>query len=136
MYSEFLPPLISISLLLIKYFLKGNEIKEDNLRFLDDPEIIKIIQEYDWPGNIRELENAVKRFAILPEGELIEVLSGFNEKLGNQSTGLNNKIQELEKKEIIEVLKRYNYNRRLTAESLGISEATLYRKIRHYRLDI
>ncbi len=122
--------------LLIVYFLKETGIAEDNLKLLGYPKLIEKLQEYDWPGNIRELENEVKSIVLFPEKKFLETSNKYHNEPDNQSLTLNSKIQELEKKEIIDTLKKYNGNRKLASEFLGISEATLCRKIKFYNIPL
>jgi len=95
-------------------------------------EILEAFIHYTWPGNVRELENEVRRLAAFPEVGMNKVLKG----LDHQSPRLDVKMQEFEKKEILDALRRYNGNRKEAAELLGISEPTLCRKIRFYNITV
>ena len=94
---------------------------------------------YDWPGNIRELENVIRRAVTLsvgPEvdaeslaidfGPDLEMENGVDKKLGS--------VAYHEKEAILKALSRSNGNRRAAAELLDISEATLYRRLKMYSL--
>lgn len=91
---------------------------------------MKIIETYDFPGNIRELENMIERAVILSENEEIEL---------KPETGIYSEKKEdlktIEKKAIIEALKRTGGNKKLTASILGISLRALYYKIKEYGLE-
>lgn len=100
------------------------------------PETMKYLMDYDWPGNVREFENIVKRLIVFskegqvkPEFLPIEIV---NEK-PKQFTNIIPKLEELEKQHIIEVL-RLAPNPREAAKILGISETTLWRKRKLYDL--
>ncbi|MBO8143334.1 MAG: sigma-54-dependent Fis family transcriptional regulator [Thermodesulfobacterium sp.] len=95
----------------------------------------EILKKYPWPGNIRELENVLERSFILAKGEELELESGFFEKdkiLQDKEEPKN--LKELEKRAILEVLKKTGGNKKKAAELLGISLRTLYYKIKEYNL--
>ena len=100
---------------------------------------LKLLMEYDWPGNIRELENVIERAAILAGGDEITTESiALTSK--TKSTDLRKiptrlSLAELEKIHIENVLKANSYNRNKSAKALGISLKTLYLKIKHYEID-
>jgi transcriptional regulator with PAS, ATPase and Fis domain len=93
-------------------------------------EVLEAFIHHTWPGNVRELENEVRRLAVLPETGMRNVLKEFD----HQSLKLDIRIQEFEKKEILDTLRKCSGNRKETAEFLGISEPTLCRKIRFYNI--
>jgi DNA-binding NtrC family response regulator len=98
---------------------------------------MKILIEYDWPGNIRELENAIERVIVLTENNVIQA-SDFSF-LKQTSNGLekNTKIKtikEIEKEYIEKILKITNYQKSKTAKLLGIDRKTLYRKMKEYNI--
>lgn len=93
-------------------------------------EVLEAFIHHTWPGNVRELENEVRRLAAFPEEGMNKVLK----ELDHESPRLDVKMQEFEKKEILDALRRYNGNRREAAELLGISEPTLCRKIKFYNI--
>lgn len=103
-------------------------------------EAMNILMEYDWPGNIRELENVVERAALLTTGDEIMPESIA---LGSKSRGADLKriptrlsLAELEKIHIENVLRANNYNRAKSSQALGISQKTLYLKIKHYGIEV
>jgi DNA-binding NtrC family response regulator len=92
---------------------------------------------YDWPGNVRELENVIQRAVALTVAEDIipEVLpANVRQKKGLGGVGLNrhtSKLSEIENEVILETLKRLNGNKQKTAQELGISKSTLWRKLKY-----
>ncbi len=105
------------------------------------PEAMGLLKAYAWPGNIRELRNALERAAILVDGELIgrehlppEVV-GPSEQAEVVRLPLGRTLAEVEKAYILGSLARLGGNRSKTALALGISEKTLYNRLKEYRLE-
>jgi two-component system response regulator AtoC len=105
------------------------------------PEVIKILIDYGFPGNVHELEHIIERAVILADGKSIErkhLPARFNEEprsakpleAGNFST-----LAELEKRYIVEVLEATRANKSKTAEILGISRAALWRKLKQLKAE-
>ena len=93
------------------------------------------MQEYNWPGNIRELEHAVEKAVILSDGKKIDTSLVLPDKGSNVSRNNNTfNLEENEKQIIAGALKKFRGNISLTAEKLGINRSTLYSKIRKYGL--
>jgi DNA-binding NtrC family response regulator len=94
---------------------------------------------YDWPGNVRELENAMERAVALARGSRVE-LEDLPEEIRQAfakpvaSEGTVRPLDEVEKDYILAALKLNDGNQTHTAEQLQIGSATLYRKLRRYRL--
>lgn len=104
-------------------------------------EVIAVLQKYHWPGNIRELENLVKRYVILGHEEVItndlvtREPNFFNPDISFDGPISLKKltrqcVHELESKVILKVLQRHHWNRKQTARTLGISYRALLYKIR------
>jgi DNA-binding NtrC family response regulator len=102
------------------------------------PQAMKLLTDYAWPGNIRELRNTLERAVILCGGGTIEaehlpseVASG-----GGESAYLKLPyglpLREIEKEYILATLVRLQKNKARTAQALGISEKTLYNKLYRY----
>ncbi len=105
------------------------------------PEAMALIQEHDWPGNIRELENAVERALVVAhEPELREVdfaikpmqaLMGGSMN-GPTADGGSLTLEEVEKAHILRVLEQCNFNQTRAAEMLHIDRVTLHNKLKKY----
>ena len=97
--------------------------------------------EYNWPGNVRELENFIERLTALSQARLIQDedirrhLSANARPIKVFSPG-DLTLAEIEKRAILEALKRFQNNQRITAEKLGISTTTLWRKIKEYDIEM
>jgi DNA-binding NtrC family response regulator len=126
--------------LLSKYFLK---------RFTSDltpakeiaGETYFCLENYVWPGNIRELENVIRRATALGRSEMIlpEDLPAniyMPSDRGSPQVDIpsDGSMASYEKSAILNALKKSGYNRRIAAKILGVGEATLYRKISKYGL--
>ena len=101
------------------------------------PQTIHALETYGWPGNIRELENRVKRAVIMAEGtkltpEDLELVSPF-EKYGGR--GLKEAREELEKDFIQKAIARNKGNISKASEELGISRPTLYELMEKLKID-
>jgi two-component system response regulator AtoC len=104
-------------------------------------ELIAVLQKYHWPGNIRELENLIKRYVILGNEEAITSdLVTREPQYVNHEINLEGPIslkkitrqavRDLEKKVIFKVLQMHHWNRKQSARALGISYRALLYKIR------
>lgn len=111
---------------------------------------MRAMEVYDWPGNVRELHNAVEFAVNMAESQLIDahdlppyvgVRSGIRRCTagGGDVFGAGLNLETLERKAIAEALERYGTTfagKKLAAKALGISMATLYRKVERYSLEI
>ena len=94
--------------------------------------------DYNWPGNIRELENVIERAYNFVEGDEI-TLENLPDNILNYmyaSKGkLNNKMNNFEKEMIVKTLKECNGNKSRTARILGVNRPNLYQKLKKYNIE-
>ncbi|KPV41242.1 Fis family transcriptional regulator [Thiohalorhabdus denitrificans] len=97
------------------------------------------LSAYDFPGNIRELRNILQRAVALCSGGVIGVeelgLEGESVPVERYRAAAPPSLRELELRSIQELLERYEGRRKPVAEALGMSERTLYRKLKRYGLN-
>jgi transcriptional regulator with PAS, ATPase and Fis domain len=161
--------IIPTAMTILKNLKKKHKI---SVNFIENSAMEKLL-EYDWPGNVREMENTLERIVlihdkpIITEAEILSILnenkdsfipdtskiekhknetdSGIEEK-DNEATYNTLKgntidaeskmtLKELEKIAILAGLKRTNWNMSTTAQQLGISRMTLYRKLDQHNID-
>ena len=95
---------------------------------------------YDWPGNIRELENYVRRAVAMANGPIVS-LADLPEVLQHPARHMAfertlNPLQEAERKTILEALEGTGGNRLRAAERLGMGKTTIYKKLKEYGIDL
>lgn len=126
---------------LVDQFLRdiAEETGRDVVRI--DREALKILIEYDWPGNVVELKNTLEGMVILSQSDVLtpedipeHIRRGNLFREGVIGIRLGTPLREVEKLLIRETLRAHRFNKTRTAEALGISLRTLYRKIEEYRL--
>src|SRR5438094_3542696 len=126
---------------LVSYFLEYYNRKYNCKARPLSTELMEVLQKYHWPGNIRELENLVKRYVILGSEEVISSdLVVREQEFFNPDINLDGPIslkkltrqatRELERKVILKVLQAHHWNRKQTARALSISYRALLYKIR------
>ncbi len=137
-----LPPLCKrredIPLLVDGFIQKFNVLKEKEIKGISE-NALGILMQYDFPGNIRELENVVEYAFVLCRGDTIrskhlsrEIRNGLNNGRATAVRATPTHLEEAEKHAIIEALHRHNANRGQTAAYLGIDKSTLWRKMKKY----
>jgi len=126
---------------LVMYFLDYYNRKYNCRARALSPELMALLQKYHWPGNIRELENLVKRYVILGNEEVISSdLVTREQEMFNPDINFDGPIslkkltrqavRELERKVILKVLQANHWNRKQAARALSISYRALLYKIR------
>jgi two-component system response regulator AtoC len=109
-------------------------------------EAMKFLIEYDWPGNVRELENAMERAMALGDGKVIDVRdlppSLLSMRVPIELTGpvventslSSTDLEDIERATIQRVFEQVNGDKAMARKMLGISRATLYRKLKRYNI--
>jgi len=126
--------------LLLNHFLHKHSKKSGKNLNNPSEQAIKAMLEYEWPGNIRELENTVERAIVLCQKDRIELEDLFYHGISSSSSflqpvGKNHKtLKEIEKEYLKIVLQSQYGNRTKTAKILGIDRKTLLSKIKKYNL--
>jgi two-component system response regulator HydG len=126
----------------IKHFiLKANAELDRNVIRISS-EASDILHRYDWPGNLRELNNVIRRIVLLSPGEQAEMDSLPDEMLFSvqhnlvfQESDLKAQNEVNEKKLIQKTLADVKYNKSKAAKLLNIDRKTLYNKLERYGLD-
>jgi two-component system nitrogen regulation response regulator NtrX len=140
--------------LLVEYFLAGFSQESGKEKKKIDPKSMEIIQNYNWPGNIRELKNFIERINVLipdniiKEKDVKDLLSLSNQSHSRESVqtmqpeGINSSLslkdarEEFEKQFIIQKLGELNYNISAASKSLGIERSNLHKKIKQYDIEV
>ena len=102
------------------------------------PEVLAIFQKYSWPGNLRELQNCVKRATLLSKGNFIEsdvLPAEFFQIEKHQNSENTFSLSENEKENIINALSKTQNNKSKAAKLLKITRKTLYNKLKLYEID-
>ncbi len=137
-----LPPLrdrMEDFLPLVNYFLKRFNKKFNKDIKIISPSALRLMQDYNWPGNIRELENAIEHAYVVCKGReikrehlpdrVISASENYVEKYKSIKS-----LADAEKILIINALEKSGGNRQKTASMLGIERTTLWRKMKTYNL--
>jgi two-component system response regulator AtoC len=116
-----------------------DEFNKQKRRVIDSISVdaIEALYTYQWPGNVRELRNNIEYAFAVGEGDTLQMSDLTPELRGEPApvvTGSANlRVDEIQS--IRQALRAAGHKRSVAAEKLGISRATLWRKIREYRLD-
>ena len=128
--------------LFITHFIKlSNRELNRNVKSIS-PEAKKVLQQYDWPGNLRELKNVIKRMVLLTTSDIAGVESLPDEMLFTVTHSKSTSESDLkllneatEKETIQKTLQQVKFNKSKAAKLLNIDRKTLYSKIERYGLD-
>ena len=135
--------------LIANFFLNQNKAKDVQKSF--SPSAIKALTEFNWSGNVRELQNVVERASVLAEGSIIEklhldqniqnaeaqqpVIEATKVTLQKAADFQHITLEELEKNHIMSTLGELGGNKTKTAKVLGITVKTLYNKLHSYGIE-
>jgi DNA-binding NtrC family response regulator len=109
------------------------------------PAAMKSFLQYDWPGNVRELENCIARAVALGDHQNIDVADLPPAIRGAEDSGMTredaaslstNALADLERMTILRVFEQAGGDKALAGRMLGISRATLYRKLKQYNIPL
>jgi PAS domain S-box-containing protein len=132
---------VDIPLLIDHFITRFNRLKEKNIHGVS-PEAMSILMGYDYPGNVRELENIIEHAFVLCAGGVIEPqhlpawLRGgdarvfISDKLGRMT------LDQIEKLAITDAIRRHHGNRHAAARELDIHPSTLFRKIKTHEINL
>jgi two-component system, NtrC family, response regulator AtoC len=111
------------------------------------PAAMKSLLQYDWPGNVRELENCIARAVTLGDGMTIDVADlppairseqaeAGSPRAADASSLSTTALAEMERVTILRVFEQARGDKALAGKMLGISRATLYRKLKRYNIPL
>ncbi|WP_430972463.1 sigma-54-dependent transcriptional regulator [Sunxiuqinia rutila] len=118
--------------LLVDYFIKKYCKTMNRAVMTIDPAALKRLEEFPFPGNIRELENMIERAIVVGNGKKI-TLKDLPIDRPEASPSFES-LNDIEKHHILQILNKYNWNISASAKALKVDRVTLYNKIKKYQL--
>jgi two-component system response regulator HydG len=125
--------------MLLEFFLKNSRFGGSDRQIKKiDPRVMDVLSNYDWPGNIRELQNTIERMKILSENNEIKLddipfsIRVPKNRTENTDFNMDMPLEEVEKNHILRTLTYNHGNKTKAAQSLGITIKTLYNKLHRY----
>lgn len=118
--------------MLVEFFIKKycTSMSRDIISI--EPPVLKRLEEYDFPGNIRELENMIERTIVVGNGKTIRLKDlPISKDVLDVST---ESLEDLESKHILHILNKFGWNISRSAKALKVDRVTLYNKIKKYNL--
>ncbi|UUC46867.1 sigma-54-dependent transcriptional regulator [Flavobacterium cerinum] len=128
-------------LIFANYFLEmANHDLEKDIQGFSQP-VTDLFLTYDWPGNLREMKNIIKRSVLLTRGDIVQKEVLPQEMFENLTQNKPESEFQLysskdEEKAIVEALEKAKFNKTKAAQLLGIDRKTLYNKIKLYNIDL
>ena len=119
---------------LLHHFLEKTSMEYDRTVRITNP-ALALFTKYDWPGNVREMENLVERLVIMADGDEIctGILPVYMNKAGLDEEKVPlSRIEEIERKEILSALEQNNWNQTRTAKELGVTLRQIGYRIRKF----
>lgn len=99
------------------------------------PEAMNKLKKYPWPGNVRELQHAIERAVIMADSSTLQESDFlFNRKGSDSATTDSLNLDEVEKAAVVKAIQLHNGNISKAAEELGLTRASLYRRMEKYGL--
>ncbi|MGB2613289.1 MAG: sigma-54 dependent transcriptional regulator [Phycisphaerae bacterium] len=143
-----LPPLrdrIGDIPLLAEHFLKEQTERSGRRIVGFQEEAMRLLQTYDWPGNVRQLQNVIERAVVLTKNHSVGLEDLPDEVIRPGTAGaaaereggvvpLKKALEGREKQVILRALEQFHGSREATSKALGISRSTLYKKMHHHGL--
>jgi DNA-binding NtrC family response regulator len=125
---------------LVNHFLEKYSVKFEKEIKAIAPEILAWMQTYQWPGNVAELENIIARACALATNEIFDESLIFtlpkDRPASEEGPGyINVTLKDNQKTLILKALKQNNGNYTRTAQQLGISRTTLWRRMKRFKID-
>jgi DNA-binding NtrC family response regulator len=118
--------------LLVDHLVRRLNVKLGTLVLGVEREALRALISHPWRGNVRELENVLERTMVLGDGELISLLhlpGNLTASEGGYLTDLREAVRQFERQHLMNVLAETGRDKREAAQLLGISLASLYRKL-------
>jgi transcriptional regulator with PAS, ATPase and Fis domain len=102
------------------------------------PGAMEKLRSYDWPGNVRQLQNEIQRAVLMTDSDMVDVndLSITREVQPKEENTSLTLLEGMERQTILQMLKETNGNKLETAKRLGIGRQTLYNKIKLYSIEV
>ncbi len=140
-----LPPLRErledIPLLISHFIRKFNKQMGKNIQGISD-KVLDIMEAYSWPGNVRELANALEHAFVHAKGALIypsdlpsRLVNSNDSQIKRQTAHPQQKLDIVERQLIVRELEAANWRKAVAAKKLGMSRATLWRKMEKYGIE-
>jgi len=121
--------------LLVAHFLKKISITNDKIIKSISSPALEILENYNWPGNVRQLVNALEHASITCKADSIDV-SDLPDYVFEETRIEENSEESGEKEKIHSALTMFKGNRTLAAKHLGISRVTLWKRIKDYNITV
>jgi transcriptional regulator with PAS, ATPase and Fis domain len=122
--------------LLVEHFIRAFNARMDKRITGVSPEVMEIFMNYDFPGNIRELENVIEhafvlcRDSIITTGQIPQELKDRSPQIRTTPTATAPPLKEAEAQVVLAALKKHDGHRGKAAQELGIDKSTLWRKMK------